>query len=179
LTRVLAAPPQTDDEIRILALEIYEDGFIVRHVLPSGPTMPASAGEATLNPMGLVSLTLRDDLSTTYEMVGMTSGTHHGFTEFIPAIPPEASWLEIYTKAGAVRFDLERPDRYSRYPRRSPTGQAKLVGRGNACWKSRGAHVHRGAHLQARTRSAGSVGRADRLAGPRQSRPSATALARE
>lgn len=47
--------------------------------------MPASPGEATLNPMGLMSLTLRDDLGTAYQLVGMTGGTGQGFTMFRPA----------------------------------------------------------------------------------------------
>ena len=36
LLRVVKAPPQEDAEIRILTLELYADGLIVRHVLSSG-----------------------------------------------------------------------------------------------------------------------------------------------
>jgi hypothetical protein len=106
LVRVLQAPPQTDDEVKLLTLELYEDGFIVRHLVPGGLEMPASAGEAGLNPMGLSSLTLRDDLGTEYEVIGMTSGRNHGFTMFRPPIPAHASWLDVSSKSGIVRFDL-------------------------------------------------------------------------
>jgi hypothetical protein len=104
---VLLAPPQSDDEIRILALELYDDGFIIRHALPSGMGEPAAtAEEAGLNPMGLMSLTLRDDLGTQYELVGMTSGSHHGFSMYRPAIPPHAKQLEVLTRGGFVPFQL-------------------------------------------------------------------------
>lgn len=108
LQRVLVAPPQSDDQIRILALELYDDGFIIRHALPSGiGEMPATAEEAGLNPMGLMSLTLRDDLGTHYELVGMTTGGHHGFAMYRPAIPARAKRLEVLTKGGFVSFELE------------------------------------------------------------------------
>jgi hypothetical protein len=106
LRRVLPAPAQSDEDIRVLTLEVYEDGFIIRWVLPSGLEGPASAEEAALNPMGLMSLTLRDALGTPYEMVGMTGGGKHGYTMFRPAIPAEALWLDVFTRGGVVRFDL-------------------------------------------------------------------------
>jgi hypothetical protein len=54
-----------DSEIRILALEIYDDGFALRWVLPSGPgDSPMTAEEAGPNPLGLMSLTLADELGT-------------------------------------------------------------------------------------------------------------------
>jgi hypothetical protein len=108
LRRVLVAPPQSDDEIRILALELYDDGFIIRHALPGGKgEMPVTAKEAGLNPMGLMSLTLRDDLGTQYERVGMMTGGHHGFAMYRPAIPAGAKRLEVLTKGGFVPFELE------------------------------------------------------------------------
>jgi hypothetical protein len=111
LIRVLRAAPQSDDEIRILTLEMYDDGFIVRWVLPKGAQgLPESAAEAGLNPMGFMSLTLRDALATEYQLVGMTGGTHHGFTMYRPAIPQQARWLDVFTKGGAVRFDVWAPE---------------------------------------------------------------------
>ena len=101
LERVLVAPPQSDDEIRILALEVYDDGFIIRHAMPGGMgEMPTSAEEAGLNPMGLMSLTLRDDLGTGYEMVSMTAGGTHGFAMFRPASLPARSGLKCWLRAG-------------------------------------------------------------------------------
>jgi hypothetical protein len=110
LLRVLIAPSQTDDEVRVLALEIYEDGFIIRWALPAGMQPPESGEEAAMNPMGLTSLTLRDDLGTSYEMVGMTGGggrATQGFTLFTPPIPSRATWLDVLVKAGFVRFELQ------------------------------------------------------------------------
>jgi hypothetical protein len=107
LVSVQAAPPQRGDEIRLLTLERYEDGFIIRHALPSGPSeMPATAEEAGLNPMGLLSLTIKDDVGTQYDSFGMISGTSQGLTMFRPAIPAEAAWLDVLVKEGFVRFEL-------------------------------------------------------------------------
>jgi hypothetical protein len=108
LRRVIRAQPQTDEEIRILALEIYEDGLAIRYALPSGlGEGPASAEEAGFNPMGLMSLTLRDDLGTAYGIsAGGAAWTLGGISYFTPAIPADAAWLEVMTKAGVVRFDL-------------------------------------------------------------------------
>jgi hypothetical protein len=111
LRRVVIAPPQVDDEIRILALEIYDDGFILRFAFSGRIQDPASGGEATLNPMGLMSLTLRDGLSTPYKWSGMIAGSGQGLTAFRPSIPPNAAWLEVLTKGGVVRFELEPADR--------------------------------------------------------------------
>lgn len=124
LKDVLVATQQSDAEIRILSLERYEDGFIVRHATPSGPRTPESserlvkgleahavdaAGEAALNPMGLTSLTVSDDVGTDYRLVGMNAGTVHGMTMFQPAIPAHATRLEVLTKAGFVPFELQPP----------------------------------------------------------------------
>jgi hypothetical protein len=110
LIRIIQAEPQRDDDIRILALELYNDGFIIRYVLPrglgEGPRTPA---EATLNPMGLASLSVRDDVGTAYAIVGGGAGgapAAHGMTRYVPAVPGEASWLEVMTAGGLVRFDL-------------------------------------------------------------------------
>lgn len=115
LLHVLQAEPQADDEIRVLTLEVYEDGFIVRTALPGGMgPLPDSAEEASINPYGLASLTVRDDLNTNYTAAGgggggitHGAGTNHYYMAFGPPIPPEAAWLEVLTKGGLVRFDLD------------------------------------------------------------------------
>ena len=61
-----------------------------------------------MNPMGLTSLTIRDDVGTDYRLIGMTAGSVHGFSMFRPAIPAEATRLDVLTKAGFVPFDLQR-----------------------------------------------------------------------
>jgi hypothetical protein len=108
LRRVIRGEPQSDEEIRILALEIYEGCLAIRYALPSGlGEGPASAEEAGLNPMGLMSLTIRDDLGTPYGIYAGSAGwTFGGISYFTPAVPSDAAWLEVMTKAGVVRFDL-------------------------------------------------------------------------
>jgi hypothetical protein len=110
LIRIIQAEPQRDDDIRILALELYNDGFIIRYVLPRGVgESPKTPAEATLNPMGLASLSVRDDVGTAYAIVGGGAGgapAAHGMTRYVPAVPGEASWLEVMTAGGLVRFDL-------------------------------------------------------------------------
>jgi hypothetical protein len=110
LIRIIQAGPQRDEDIRILALELYDDGFIIRYALPhglgEGPKTPA---EASLNPMGLASLSVRDDVGTAYAIVGGGAGgapAAHGMTRYAPAVPVEASWLDVLTAGGFVRFDL-------------------------------------------------------------------------
>jgi len=113
LRRVVVAEPQTGDAMRILALEIYDDGSAIRWALPSGPgPMPASPEAARLNPLGFIPLPLRDDVGTHYYYAGMLGGTTHGaagggISFYTPAIPDEASWLEVLVGEEFVRFELE------------------------------------------------------------------------
>jgi hypothetical protein len=70
-------------------LHVHDDGFVIE---------PAAS-----NPDGLMSLTLRDDRGTAYRLLG-DSGDG---TKFVPAIPPEAQWLEIFGPSGEpLRFDV-------------------------------------------------------------------------
>jgi hypothetical protein len=116
LKRVVVAEPQTGEAIRILALEIYDDGFAIRWALPGRPEpMSASPETAALNPSGLMSLPVRDDVGTTYYYAGMLGGTipvaaGGGISFYTPAIPDEASWLEVLVREGFVRFALQETD---------------------------------------------------------------------
>jgi hypothetical protein len=67
--------------------------------------MPETIEEDELNPFGLT-LTLGDDLQTRYEPVGSSGGMLLGKTYFTPAIPAEATWLEVSVKHGIVHFGL-------------------------------------------------------------------------
>ncbi len=113
LKRVVLAEPQTGEAIRILALEIYEDGFAIRWALPGGPgPTPASPDAAGLNPSGFIPLKLRDDVGTRYYYEGMFGGTTPGaagggISFFSPVIPDRASWVEVLVKDGFVRFELQ------------------------------------------------------------------------
>ena len=113
LRRVLVAEPQTGEALRVLALEIYDDGFAIRWALPSRrEPMPASPEAAAINPTGMMTLTLRDDVGTRYYYAGMLGGTIHvaaggGITFYTPTIPDEASWLEVFVREEVVRFELQ------------------------------------------------------------------------
>jgi hypothetical protein len=113
LRRVVVAEPQAGEVIRILALEIYDDGFAIRWALPSRPEpMPASPEAAPLNPSGLMSLPVRDDAGTRYYYAGMLGGSipaaaGGGISFYTPAIPDETSWLEVLVREGVVRFELQ------------------------------------------------------------------------
>ena len=113
LRRVLLAEPQTGETIRVLTLEIYDDGFAIRWAVPSRPEpMPASPEAATVNPTGMMSLTVRDDIGTRYYYAGMLGGTipvaaGGGITFYTPTIPDEASWLEVLVGEGSVRLQLQ------------------------------------------------------------------------
>jgi len=112
LRRVVVAKPQAGEAIRILALEIYDDGFAIRWALPSRPgPMLASPERAALNPSGLMSLPVRDDLGTRYYYAGMLGGSipvaaGGGISFYTPAIPDESSWLEVLVREEFVRFEL-------------------------------------------------------------------------
>jgi hypothetical protein len=71
-----------------MRLHLHDDGFVIE---PAAP-----------NPAGLMALTLRDDLGTAYRIWG----DHGDGTKFVPAIPPEASWLQVFGPSGSVRFDF-------------------------------------------------------------------------
>jgi hypothetical protein len=67
--------------------------------------MPETVEEDELNPLGLT-LTVGDDLQTSHELVGSSGGMLLGKTYFTPAIPAEATRLEVFVKHGSVRFEL-------------------------------------------------------------------------
>ena len=45
-------------------------------------------------------------LGTSYESAALSGGAIRGVAYFEPAIPAEASWLEVYVRDGIGRFDL-------------------------------------------------------------------------
>jgi hypothetical protein len=113
LRRVVVAEPQTGEAIRILALEMYDDGFAIRWALPSrsGPILASPEGAAP-NPTGLMSLPVRDDVGTRYYYAGMLGGSipvaaGGGISFYTPAIPGEASWLEVLVRDEFFRFELQ------------------------------------------------------------------------
>jgi hypothetical protein len=96
LLRVLPAPQNRYDEIRLVSLDLHERGFVIRW-----EAEPGSAGaQAAMSPTPLMALTLHDDLNTRYERVGGA----HGFNLYRPAIPPEATWLNVTKRDEVVLF---------------------------------------------------------------------------
>ena len=83
--RSVHVPRRTNDpEITVVRLDLHKNGFVVRCEVgdPGG-----------LRPSALVSLDLRDSLTTRYERA------RHGddFIAYKPAIPAEAEWLKVFT----------------------------------------------------------------------------------
>lgn len=91
---------------RVLALEIYRDGLIVRATRPapespSRPPAPFLAAET--------GFALTDDVGGAYAFAGSVAGgtpTTHVMAMFVPAPPAGASWLEAASPLGWARFDL-------------------------------------------------------------------------
>lgn len=131
LLRVVPAEPQPDEAIQVLGLELYDDGLAVRWgALPSEPGIdnaglnpvqltsetfgafpsilpdpfPETISEDPGNPLGLSEVS--DDLGTTYEQAGSSGEAIRGLAYFTPALPGEASWLEVHMTDGTIRFDL-------------------------------------------------------------------------
>jgi hypothetical protein len=85
LLRSVSAPaPAPGAGIKVLRVDLHENGFVVHSEIGSGAPLPE----------GLVALSLRDSLSTPYERV--ESGP--GYIAYRPAILAEAEWLKIFTK---------------------------------------------------------------------------------
>ena len=109
LNRVLIGPDQADLEVRVLAVELYEDGLIVRFALLGGLNMPETPEEAALRPQGPMNFGVADDLGTQYMSAGSHSGggkVTRGDAQFIPAVPEGASRLTVLTDAGPIDSPL-------------------------------------------------------------------------
>jgi hypothetical protein len=112
LLQVLPATSQKSGHVRILTLELYDDGLVVRWVLPRGVEWPHTAVEAGSHLAGLTSLKLHDDVGTPYERMAMSAGNvagvaTHGYTVYRPAVPKEARRLDLLSVAGLVRFAFQ------------------------------------------------------------------------
>ncbi len=81
---VPVARQENDPAITVVALDIHEEGFVVRCEI---------GGDRGLLVNGPEALDLRDSFYTRFERAG------HGddFIAYTPAIPAEAEWLKVYT----------------------------------------------------------------------------------
>lgn len=104
--RTVAAPPQPEATLRVLAAELYDDGLIVdftydakmppREELQRMPTTPRPP------------MQIEDDLGTDYyegERAGYGGSRSH--FSFAPAVPATAGFLRITTDSGTVELDLQ------------------------------------------------------------------------
>jgi hypothetical protein len=101
LLRTLLPADSAPSRGRVLALELYDDGSIVRFVVPHEDDFPYAPWDAP-------DFTLRDDLGTSYRFEGLTAGGRpaHGLVTFSPAVPSSARSIEVRSPAGSARFDL-------------------------------------------------------------------------
>ncbi len=124
LRRVVMAPRQDEHSVRVLDLELYADGVIVRFLVLGARDLSGFAGIAGDDPAGRVSFSLTDDLGTAYEWTktgstlvlagdqpgGSTGGARapilRGDAVFVPAVPAEATQLTIVTVEGLVEIPL-------------------------------------------------------------------------
>jgi hypothetical protein len=134
LRRIVPADPQAGEAIQVLALEFYDEGVAVRWgALPSEQgglpgvvetggldpvqlstwtfgamtepgAFPEALDEPGVSPLGHVRVA--DDLQTSYESAGWSGEALRGSAYFTPAIPDEASWVEVSARAGVLRIDL-------------------------------------------------------------------------
>lgn len=101
LLRTLLPADSVPSRGRVLALELYDDGLIVRFVVPQEDDFPYA-------PWDVADFSLRDDVGTTYRFEGLTAGGRpaHGVVTFSPPAPPSAQSVEVRSPAGSARFDL-------------------------------------------------------------------------
>ncbi len=126
--RALVARPQPGAAVRVLAVELYGDGLVVRYTYDDPvdvrPTVPldfydlagveppleALLAEAEAEGGNLApGISLRDDVGTRYIWSGGgQSGVEvaQGESQFTPAVPADASRLVVSSYAGAIELDL-------------------------------------------------------------------------
>ena len=109
LLRVVLPPDEPDPEqrFRLLALEIFEDGVVVRYMRIrdlAAPEPPEAAARVWDG------VTISDDVATRYELRGggAFGDEHiaHGMWAYAPAPPTGAGTLTATTWQGPVDFDL-------------------------------------------------------------------------
>jgi hypothetical protein len=93
---------------RVLAVELYRDGLIVRGVIAEPQAVaPASTGVPLFVEQARFVVT--DDRSTSYTFAGSVSGgtpCAHLMAMFTPAPPTDAQWLDVASHLGRARFEL-------------------------------------------------------------------------
>jgi hypothetical protein len=96
--------------VRVQAVELYEDGVVVRwRLCGSSPVLWPNALAPTED---APELSLVDDVGTRYTLVGTASGgdreTYRGESEFVPRAAPVARQLRVLGLGDAVAVRLDR-----------------------------------------------------------------------
>jgi hypothetical protein len=104
------APAQPSGKVRVLTVEMYEDGLVVRYVLPDFE-LPV-VGELD-KPWEPVDIAVEDDTGTEYEWAGggggsLDEGPFRGEVAFTPAVPGDARRLIVRSESGSVELELVR-----------------------------------------------------------------------
>jgi hypothetical protein len=107
LERVVILPEEGNNgSVKLLAVELYEDGLVVRWLRrASAPASPAAPGGG---------LSIADDRATEYLLDDLSAGageaSFHGRTAFTPAVPRDARTLRIrYADEAEVAVELAGP----------------------------------------------------------------------
>jgi hypothetical protein len=96
--------------VRVLTVEMYEDGLIVRYVLPD---FELPVGGDIDRPWEPVDMAVEDDTGTEYEWASggggsSDGGPFRGEEAFTPAVPGDARRLIVRSESGAVKLELDR-----------------------------------------------------------------------
>jgi hypothetical protein len=110
--RALAAEPQPDSELQVLAAELFDDGLLVHYTHDQEPESLESitSGDPSQWLRAGPILGIEDDLATEYfeSVAGGGGGVQvvHGASAFAPAVPAGARTLRIATRSGTVELPL-------------------------------------------------------------------------
>ena len=109
--RALAADSQPNSEIRILAVELFDDGLLVHYTFDQKAETSDSAVADSLVvwPQSGVKIQVEDDLGTDYYASGGGGGgvqVVHAASGFAPAVPRDASVLRIKVDGQTTELSL-------------------------------------------------------------------------
>jgi hypothetical protein len=112
LQRVVVAPPEPETPgLHLLAAELYADGVVLRWLFVSPPS---GQGERQAEYRPPQVFTLWDDAGAAYtpQGGGWVPGHHlRGDTAFVPAVPPEATRLQVAADRHRFELALDRAPR--------------------------------------------------------------------
>jgi hypothetical protein len=102
IRRVIVVPDQNDAEVKLLTVELYADGVIVRYVVPSF-VWPVQDLNAPL-PEDFGAEVIGDDTGTEYQFEqgggsAVDGSPYRASATFTPSVPPAATKLRVATRA--------------------------------------------------------------------------------